>query len=217
MAPAGGNQAFISDLIEGGLPIVFGDRFLKGAPADSVGVNNREAAIEIVQHLIGLGHRRIAVLGAELNANSIRERLAGYREALSAAGLPIEAEFELSSPSTVEAAFEAGGRLLDGRTRPDAVFCTNNFMTLGMARALLERGLRCPGDMAVVGFDDFPWAASFQPRLTVVAQPAHAMGQEAARLLFDRLAKRRTGPAMRVLLDTKLIVRDSCGSRLVVG
>jgi LacI family transcriptional regulator len=214
IAPVGGNHAFISDLIEGGVPIVFGDRFLKGVPADSVGVNNREASAEIVQHLIGLGHRRIAVLGAELNASSIRERIAGYRDALSTAGLPIDAELEQSSPSALEAAFEAGCRLLDCPVQPDAVFCTNNFMTLGMVRALLERGLQCPGDMAVVGFDDFPWAASFHPRLTVVAQPANAMGRESARLLFDRLAERRTGPAIRVLLDTKLIVRDSCGSNL---
>jgi LacI family transcriptional regulator len=87
-------------------------------------------------------------------------------------------------------------------------------MTLGLVQALHEDGLRCPQDMAVVGFDDFPWAEAFLPRLTVVSQPAHQIGLEAANLLFDRISGRRTGPSIEMRLSAKLVVRESCGRLL---
>ena len=79
-------------------------------------------------------------------------------------------------------------------------------------RAIAEMGLCCPADVAVAGIDDLPWMAGFWPRLTVVAQPGRAMGREAARLLLDRIAKRRTDAPVRMVLSTELHVRDSCGA-----
>ena len=115
----------------------------------------------------------------------------------------------VGSHSSIDAAVEAGFALLDLRPAPTALFGTNNFMTLGLVRAVLERGLRCPDDISIVGFDDFPWAASFQPRLTVVEQPSFAIGQEAAGLLLDRISRKRQGPSVTVTLRTRMIVRDS--------
>jgi LacI family transcriptional regulator len=213
VAPAGGNEAHFAELAEI-LPTVFVDRSLAGVEADSVLVDNEAAARGLVEHLIRLGHRRIAILKATLRADSIENRVAGYRKALAAAGIPYDPALLFESPSTIEAAFEAGGRIVGAKPLPDAVFCTNNFMTLGMMRALHENGLRCPEDVAVAGFDDFPWADSFYPRLTAVAQPSYAIGQEAVRLLFDRMSKRRVGRGVTLTLSTSLMVRDSCGAGL---
>jgi DNA-binding LacI/PurR family transcriptional regulator len=94
---------------------------------------------------------------------------------------------------------------------PTAVFAGSNLMTLGALQAIHEAGLRIPEDMAVVGFDDMPWAVSLNPPLTAVAQPAYQVGVTAARLLLERL-QNPLKPPRRVVLETTLIVRSSCGS-----
>ena len=116
------------------------------------------------------------------------------------------------SASDVDDACRIAIEILQSDRRPDAIFCTNNFMTLGAMRAISEMELRCPADIAVAGIDDLPWTAGFRPRLTVIAQPGRAMGREAARLLLDRIAKRRTDPPVRWVLPTELHVRESCGA-----
>ena len=101
--------------------------------------------------------------------------------------------------------------LLSLEPRVEAIFCTNNFMTLGAMRAIAEMGLLCPDDVAIAGVDDLPWSAGLRPRLTVIAQPGREMGREAARLLLDRIGKRRTGAPVRWMLPTQLHVRELCG------
>jgi LacI family transcriptional regulator len=214
LVPTGGNRDFLKDLVGDSIPIVFVDRSLPAMDVDSVVVDNRDSAFRLVTHLIGLGHKRIAAMEASLNASSIRERMDGYRDAMNTAAIVLERDYVHRSRSTIDDAVAAGLALLDLKPRPTGVFCTNNFMTLGIVKALAERGLKCPEDVAVVGFDDFPWADAFRPRLTVVAQPGYALGQEAARLLFDRIAKKRTGPAVKLVLGTSFIVRESCGAEL---
>lgn len=213
IAPAGGNQSYLADAARR-IPMVFVDRMLPRVEADAVLVNNLGATRRILDHLIGLGHRRIALLKATLHANSIEERVTAYRQALAENGLEFDPALVYESPSTIADACAVGSRILAGAPRPDAVFCTNNFMTLGMIRAVHEKGLRCPEDIAIAGFDDFPWADSFNPQLTTIAQPGFSMGEEAIRLLIDRMSKKRTGPAIRVVLEADLIIRESCGAKL---
>ena len=212
IAPAGGNADAINDLMNERLPLVFVDRELVGVEADTIVVDNRAAARTVVRHLIGLGHRRIAILRARLTANSIDDRVNGYVDALDEAGIALEPSDQAESASNVDDACLVATSLLKASKRPEAIFCTNNFMTLGAMRAIVELGLRCPADVAVAGIDDLPWMAGFWPRLTVVAQPGRAMGREAARLLLDRIAKRRTDAPVRMVLSTELHVRDSCGA-----
>jgi LacI family transcriptional regulator len=214
LAPVGANQAYLRTLLADGFPLVFVDRRLPGVAADAVLLDNAPAAQALTTHLLCLGHRRIVVLRATLMANSIDERIEGYRAALAEAGIVPEADDMLSSESDIDRACAVGMAMLQSGRRPDAVFCTNNFMTLGMLRALHRSGLRCPEDMAVAGFDDFPWAEDFAPRLTVVAQPAYAMGEEAVRLLTDRMAHGPEHPAVRTMLNGRMIVRESCGAGL---
>jgi DNA-binding LacI/PurR family transcriptional regulator len=211
VAPAGDNEEYFGGLVERSFPLVLVDRALPTVDADTVLVDNFSAATEVVRHLIDRGHRRIAVLRATLHATSIAERIHGYRRAMSDAGVAATPELIVESASDIDAAHVAGRRILDLDPLPDAVFCTNNFMTLGMMRALHERGLRCPEDVAIAGFDDFQWADSYRPRITAVAQPGFEMGQEAARLLVGRIQKTLDGPAIHRTLGTSLIVRESSG------
>jgi LacI family transcriptional regulator len=167
--------------------------------------------------LIDLGHRRIALLKAQLPVTSINDRLTGYREALHEAGLPFVPGFVIESGSDVAAAVEAGRLILAINPLPDAVYCTNDFMTLGMMRAIHDARLNCPRDIAVAAFDDFLWADSFRPQLTAIAQPAFAMGGHAVRLLIDRMGERRTGYGVHMTLSTKMLVRESCGASGEIG
>ncbi len=213
MVPVGGNEDHLNELRASGVPIVFADRLLPGVDVDAVTVNNRAAARQLVDILIANGHRRVAALEARLPVSSISDRMGGYYDALEHVGVTPAAGTIVVSRSTLDDAVLAGNQLLSLPTRPSAVFCSNNFMTLGVIQALQGRGLRCPEDVAVVGVDDFPWAASFRPRLTVAAQPAYKMGQMAASLLFKRINRGADSPSDYRVLPSTLFVRESCGSR----
>lgn len=215
VAPAGSNNQHFGQLVASGFPIVFVDRTLADVACDAVIVNNREASRQIVAHLISLGYRRIVLLKALLQADSIEDRIAGFRDALFAAGLPFHPEDIVESRSDIEAATRVGLALLRRDSPPpEAIYATNNFMTVGLMRAFAEMNFHCPRDIAIAGFDDFPWAGAFHPSLTVVSQPSYAIGREATGLLFDRMSKRRTGPPIKLVLDTKLLIRESCGYSL---
>ncbi|MFO1068080.1 MAG: LacI family DNA-binding transcriptional regulator [Geminicoccaceae bacterium] len=217
MAPAGGNHEVLQELLDDGMPLVMVDRHLPGVAADAVIVDNRDAARRLVTHLLTLGRSRIAVLRARLLVSTIDDRIDGWRDALLAAGETPDEDAIVVSESAIDEALAAGRSLLDRGVWPDAVFCTNNFMTLGMMRALAERRLRCPEDVAVVSFDDFPWSTGFRPLLTAVAQPAYEIGRTAAEMLFDRIDGVRAGPAEERVLPTTMIVRESCGAELPRG
>lgn len=212
IAPAGGNHGYFRELVENRLPIVFVDRYLPEVEADAVVIDNLDASKRLVSHLIALGHREIAILRATLNATSIDDRVEGYRLALHEAGIPLDPNLIVRSHSDIAHAYKISLGILHARNRPKAVFTTNNFMTLGLMRAVTETGLRCPEDVAIAGVDDFPWAAAFRPRLTVAAQPSYAIGQEAVALLFDRMAKADVGQALRRVVKATIHIRESCGA-----
>jgi LacI family transcriptional regulator len=173
-----------------------------------VTVANREGARRAVAHLAGLGHRAIAMLSGPEGLSTARERQAGFVEEMQALRLSrCGLEHGDFRPAGGRAAME---RLLARRPRPTAVFVANDLMALGAYEAARASGVRVPGDVAIVSFDDAPWAAWLDPPLTTVAQPAYELGAGAARLLMSRLEMPGEG-ARRVVLETRLVVRGSCG------
>jgi len=220
MTPTGGNQEYIQELLFSGIPITFVDRWIPGIDVDAALVDNEQAACEAVTHLIKLGHRRIAVVDAQLASSAIAERLEGYRRALADAGIPFDRRLIVISRSDIDAGFTVASKLLTLSPRPTAVFGTNNLVTLGVMQAIVRQGLRCPEDVAVVGFDDFPWASAFHPALTTVAQPSYALGRTATGLLMRCIARRQTQPTEEAparhteVLHARLVVRESCGDNL---
>lgn len=198
------------ELVRDGFPVVL-QGSLPAVPVQSVDVDNVAGARGAVEHLLALGHRRIAcITNAPLVYTAAQERLAGYREALLAANIecdPIlitEADFDAPSGHLAMA------RLL-ARTTFDAAFVASDVVALGAIGALRAAGLRVPDDISIVGFDDIPLAAFFDPPLTTVRLPAFELGQAAGRALVERLADRAT--PHRTLLPTELIVRGSTTRR----
>jgi LacI family transcriptional regulator len=196
-----------------GVPLVLLDRGVPSLAVDQVAVTNEEGVRIAVDHLIAKGHRRIGFVGGPPDIDVARMRLAGYRAALDAAGVTFDVEYVRTGQFQQIGGYAATLDLLSLPLPPTALFLANNLMTLGAFQALHERGLRIPDDVAVIGFDDMPWSTSLQPPLTAVAQPTFELGATAAQLLLARLHD-PTRPFRRVVLDTPLIIRGSCGDPL---
>jgi DNA-binding LacI/PurR family transcriptional regulator len=143
-----------------------------------------------------------------MDMNAGLERLRGYQEVLAEAGLGVDERLVVQGDFTAEGGAAAMERLLDAGGEPDAVFVASDLMALGALRELRRREIRVPEEVAVVGFDDSLMAQHSDPSLTTVHQPTVRMGQEMARLLVD-VAIPRTADAESVVLDTRLVTRDS--------
>ncbi len=208
IAPTGKNDELIKDLIERGMQIVFIDRKVDGVPAPAVLSENEEGAYQATRHLLERGHLRIGIVLGLPHVSTTTERLAGYRRALKEMGLAGDPSLIGYGHSQVDGAREASVKLLDRPDRPTAVFATNNLMTIGLMTAIHDLGLRCPCDISVVGFDDFDWAAAFEPPLTAVAQNPYLIGKRATEILFANL-NQDDRSATEVRIPTQLRPRGS--------
>jgi LacI family transcriptional regulator len=177
------------------------------ADVPAIGVTNSSGGRLATEHLIGLGHRRIAMIGGPKGLLSSRGRQDGYRAALEDAGLPLEPRLLESGDFCFESGTAAAGRLLDRPDPPTAIFAASDQMAFGVYAAAWSRGLRVPEDLSVVGFDDLDahWAT---PPLTTVRQPLAEMGRLATRTLLG-LIRGEPAVAARAELVTELIVRAS--------
>jgi LacI family transcriptional regulator len=194
------------DLARDGFPVVI-QGSLPGLDVPSVDVDNAAGARLAVDHLLALGHRRIAcITNAPLAYTAASERLAGYREALAAADVADDPELIAEGAFDASSGHRAIVEILS-RTTFDAVFVASDVVAIGAIAGLREAGLSVPGDVSVVGFDAIPLAAYLDPPLTTIAVPAHDLGLAAGRAILDRIAGRPV--AGRTLLPTELIVRAS--------
>jgi LacI family transcriptional regulator len=166
--------------------VVLVDEQMPGFELPAVVADNRRGAREIAQHVIAQGHRQIALLGGPAPLWSAEQRLAGYREALAAAGQnPDEVPF-FPGDYRQRSGYELAAKALDvaPAERPTALICANDLMAFGALEYCREQRIRVPADLTIVGFDDVPTAALVTPRLTTIRQPAHDLGAAAAQLLF---------------------------------
>ncbi len=173
-----------------------------------VGATNWTGGRSATRHLLTLGHRRIAVVGGPDRTLCAQARLDGYRSALEAAGLPVDADLVVRTGFTQEDGHAAALELLSRPERPTAIFASNDLQALGVYQAARAVGLRIPADLSVVGFDDLPIAALTDPPLTTVHQPLTEMAVAATELAISLARGEQTSQA-RVELATRLTVRDS--------
>ena len=209
-----GNHAYLRSWPTQRLPLVSIDRLPSELSIDAVLLDNMGGARQAVEHLITLGHKRIGIVTGIPGITTTEERVTGYQQALAAYGMPFDPALIAEGNSRIDGGERAALQLLTQEAaRPTALFVTNGLMVIGALQAIDLVGLRCPQDIALVGFDDFEWAAIMHPRLTTVYQPTYEIGQKAAQLLFERLEKRDSPPQV-VRLQPHLIIRESCGAAL---
>jgi LacI family transcriptional regulator len=174
----------------------------------TVSAAHSSGAGEAAQHLLDLGHRRIAAITGQRGWIATEERRRGYRGALAAAGVMPDPALEVESDWHTTGGYQAASELLDARPRPTGIFAFNDMLAIGAMQAARERGLRIPEDISVVGFDDTFEASIVTPTLTTVRQPLAEMGRMAVALLVRMLHDQRI-EALHVDLETKLVVRNS--------
>ncbi|HEY1902767.1 MAG TPA: LacI family DNA-binding transcriptional regulator [Terracidiphilus sp.] len=200
-----------SELEKDGLALVAVSRSIPRLRADEVTVASRDGAYVATSHLIQLGHKRIALINGPTALTTARDRQAGYEDALRDAGMNLKDELVVHCAFKQAAGRAAMEQLLKLTKPPTAVFAASNLLTLGALQAIHERNLVIPSQIAVVGFDDMPWAMSLRPPLTTIAQPAFEAGRTGAEMLLARV-RDPSLPRRQVVLETRLIVRASCGS-----
>jgi LacI family transcriptional regulator len=214
IAPAGRKANTLNPLLENSVPTVLVDRSVSGFPADVVRGDSMAGARTLTQHLLALGHRRIALINGHRDTSVARDREAGFRLALAEAQVEIDEQLVSSGTWFIDDAEARTGAILDADIPPTAILAGNNFMAIGALRSLRGRDRRVPQDVALACFDDIPDAAEVDPFLTALAQPAYTMGTLAMQLLMERIGGTFRGSPREIILSSDLLVRRSCGAEV---
>ena len=194
---------------------VFIDRAVKGAKIPTVVSDNVAAAYEATTHFIRLGHKRIGVVIGRRTLDSMTSRVEGYRRALLENRITFDESLIVDAVDVgVEAGYRATKKLIERNHRPTALLVLNNLLVIGALNAIKEKGLMIPGDVALIGWDDFDAAPHLQKPLTVVEQPADAMGSIAAEQLMKMRSEEAVDPSLHIVLKSTLIIRESSEKRI---
>ena len=197
----------LKGLVGRGLPVVMLDRPVDLPGSATVRVDHKAGGRIATEHLLELGHRRIAHIAGPKGLGVSQHRLDGYRRALSAHGVAFEESLVVEGDFSEDGGYRGIQELLRRRTRFTALFAANDLSAIGAMTALREHGLQVPGDVSVVGFDDIHLASYTSPKLTTVRQPIYDMGRAAAKLLID--ARRKKVGLKDKIFDGELVVRES--------
>jgi LacI family transcriptional regulator len=212
---AGISTELVNDLEQRRVPLVVIDREVPGVEVDTVMTNHAQGGYLATQHLIELGHQRIACIAGNSEVSPSAERLTGYRRSLEDSNLTYDQRLVIKGDFQYESGYEATTQLLNLDAPPSAIFACNDLMAVGCISAARELDLRVPEDISVVGFDDVRLASFTNPPLTTVAQPIFEIGALATKMLLERLLDLDAPPRMK-RLDTRLHIRHSTAARPVI-
>lgn len=208
VSPADSRSPMTLEAAAGDTPVVFVDRWIPGVDVPVVRSDGRTAIADLVDHLYGLGHRRLAIITGPAATTTGRERVDAFRAALAVHGLALPEEYVGRGDFQAKSGRACTERFLNLPEPPDVVFATDNLMALGALDEIGARGLRVPEDIALAAFDDIPWFSHTDPPITTIAQPTAELGRVAVRALADLIAG---SPASSTVLPAHLVVRRSCG------
>ena len=194
-----------------GIPVVLLDRRIPEVQIDTVHCDSIAGAYELVRLLLGLGHRRITMISGQRGVSTAEDRAIGYHRAMTEAGL-VEKEQVYFGSFTQDSGYELAQKALASPNPPTAFVGANNFITIGIMKALRNSKLRVPEDISLVGFDDLPLPLFIdEPFLTVAVQPAYEMGKKVAELILNRLVGKVSEECQEVILPIEIIQRKSSG------
>jgi LacI family repressor for deo operon, udp, cdd, tsx, nupC, and nupG len=197
-------------LLPGNVPIVFAGARPRTESAESISLDDENAGYLATDHLIGLGHRRIALLTGPVSEDCTQDRTCGFQRAMIVAGIPLDPDLVMLGDWSASSGYTAMRELLARGTAFTALFAQNDRMAIGALRALREAGVQVPGDVSVIGFDDMPLASYFDPPLTTIRQDTFTMGQKAAHLLM-KAVEQPGNPSQHLRMPGELVIRRSTG------
>jgi LacI family transcriptional regulator len=196
-------------LLNKSIPVVFFDRVSECTGCLKVIINNFSAGYEVTSHLLDQGCRRIVHVGGNMLRNVYSERYKGYRKALKDHGLKADKKLLIISDLSGDSATMAARKILAMKPLPDGIFAANDTSAVAIVMELLKSGIRIPGDICVAGFNNEPLSKVIKPNLTTVDYPAGEIGEIVATSLINKLRNRQTDMPETIMLDHKLIVRES--------
>jgi LacI family transcriptional regulator len=211
VSSSGDSEEYFKEMWRLDVPLVFLNRCPNPLVSDSVTTNNREGALLATEHLIQHGYRKIGMITGPQNISTGRDRFVGFKQAIHHHGLTLHDHLIKNGQFTVQSGYELMKELMNESEKPEAVFVSNNFMTLGAYNYLQENGIRIPDDLAIIGFDDPEWAAIVNAPLTAIRQPTYEQGALAAQLIIQRIKNEEQREPQEIYLKPELIVRKSCG------
>jgi LacI family transcriptional regulator len=198
-------------------PVVTVDQKLPDLARDFVGVDNQVATRILVEYLVRLGHRRIALISGRPGMWTADERLAAFQKAMADAGIPVDPSLCVAANYDRKIAYDVTVPLMSRSDRPTAIIGANNVMALAALQAVLDLGFRCPADISIAGIDDVPWGALVRPRITSAVQPVEEIATVAITWLLERIAAaaeaRDISPRTRIFAPS-MIVGASCAPPL---
>ncbi len=204
-----GDQQIIGHLIDTKMPLVVAGRPFRSDNVSYIDIDNVNAAFSAVSYLVRLGYQRIGTITGPITSTAGLDRKEGYLKALVARGRDVNESLIAEGDFTEAGGYYAMQKLLPNK--PDAIFAASDIMAIGAMRAVREAGLRIPEDVGFVGFDDLPIATLSDIQLTTVRQPVVQFGIKAVELLIDQI-ENGIQPPRRIILDTELVIRESCGA-----
>ena len=208
LAPGLEDSTIPDSLANGDIPIVHICRRYVEPSKSFVVIDDERGGFLATKHLIEQGYKKIGFIGAKDQALYLDERFEGYKQAFQKFGLQIDQRYIYSSDFQRQTGYRIVRKMLAHGDYPRAIFAENDILALGVIQAIREAGLSIPGDIAVVGFDDIPFASFPEVQLTTIAQPKNEMGEIAVSILLDQMSGRNTEPR-KVILEPQLIVRKS--------
>ena len=189
-------------------PLVNGCEFTGIENLPTIAIDDRQAAVDATTHLIDFGHRKIAVITGDMETSSSRNRLDGFRHAMSEAGLEVKEQWLVYGEYSASCGENAADTLLVRKNRPTAIFCFSDEIAMGCMYSLRQHGFRVPDDISIIGFDDIPFAKYLAPSLTTVAQPQDEIGAVCATILLDLIDGKKP-EKLHNILPHRLVVRES--------
>ena len=210
LVPSCGNVKTINFLISNDINVVALDRRVAEVEIDSVRSDSENGAYQLIKLLIGLGHKRIAMITGPKDVSTSVDRVIGYQRALAEANLN-ENELVYYGMFNLESGYEFTKLVMTQSLKPTAIFGANNFIAIGIIKALRDLQFDVPGDVSIGAFDDLPESMLVAPFLTFVEQPAYEMGRTATELLLKRISGELTGGYKKLILPTQIIERRSTG------
>jgi LacI family transcriptional regulator len=212
VSSAGNSGDYFRSLEKTGVPIVFLNRCPDFMKSDVIMTNNVKGAYSATEHLIQHGYSKIAIITGPLSISTGKDRLTGYKRALEDYGTQEHEHLIKEGNFTIQSGYEKMKELMEQEQKPDAVFISNNFMTLGAYKYLKKAGISIPNQVAVVGYDDPEWADIVDPPITSIRQPAYELGIQAAKLILANMKENQTKREI-MYMDASLVVRESCGCK----
>lgn len=206
-----GTGEHYNDLINANVPLVFLNRCPDHISANMVMTNNIKGAYQATEHLIKHGYKKIGIITGPMHLSTGRDRYIGYERALDDYGFPVNKEFVFEGNLDIESGYEVTKKIIESNIEVDALFISNNSMSLGAYKYMKEKGLKIPQDIAVYGFDDPEWAEIVDPPLSGIRQPAYELGILAAQNIIDILQGDQEEIKSIQFLDPEMIIRKSCG------